>query len=407
MRKNLQGDSANLKALFGLVDSMQVTDPKLKDTLKNEIFQLHLLTLPEASFRKQFIKRKGTAGFSGDALRNFITSGTRFANQIARIKYGPEIRNSLSAAEASLEGDPDRPKKSMVTNELGLRVKDELEPDFRDTAIEKIARTVNKAAFIWLLTSVHSAANQLFSVVNFTLPTLAKYHGWGPATAQLMQTVATMYTQVGTTSLDKDGNVTYTAPTMMNNRSLRLSPIEQRAYQAMLDRGIADATRTQDLFLRKGQPSATYNDKTAKIVNALGALFHTTESLSREVTFMAAFRLNIRKMPFEAVMRMALLGRHERMSAQRAFELGMISEVVDPPDRLREAAQELAEKIARNSPAAMAASKRALWRALEMGLTDACRAGSHDLVSMWGHPDQEEGPRAFAEKRDANWAVPD
>ena len=112
----------------------------------------------------------------------------------------------------------------------------------------------------------------------------------------------------------------------------------------------------------------------------------------------------LRKMPFEAVMRMALVGRHERMSAQRAYELGMISEVVDPPERLREVAQDLAEKIARNSPAAMAASKRALWRALEMGLTDACRAGSVDLVSMWGHPDQEEGPRAFAEKREANWA---
>jgi enoyl-CoA hydratase/carnithine racemase len=112
-----------------------------------------------------------------------------------------------------------------------------------------------------------------------------------------------------------------------------------------------------------------------------------------------------RKMPFEAVMRMALLGRHERMSAQRAFELGMISEVVDPPERLREVAQDLAEKIARNSPAAMAASKRALWRALELGLTDACRSGAHDLVSMWGHPDQEEGPRAFAEKREANWVT--
>jgi enoyl-CoA hydratase/carnithine racemase len=115
----------------------------------------------------------------------------------------------------------------------------------------------------------------------------------------------------------------------------------------------------------------------------------------------------LRKMPFEAVMRMALVGRHERMSAQRAYELGMISEVVDPPERLREVAQDLAEKIARNSPAAMAASKRALWRALEMGLTDACRAGSVDLVSMWGHPDQEEGPRAFAEKREANWASSD
>ena len=112
-----------------------------------------------------------------------------------------------------------------------------------------------------------------------------------------------------------------------------------------------------------------------------------------------------RKMPFEAVMRMALMGRHERMSAQRAFELGMISEVVDPPDRLRDVAQELGERIARNSPAAMAASKRALWRSLELGLTDACRAGAIDLVSMWGHPDQEEGPRAFAEKREADWSM--
>ncbi len=112
----------------------------------------------------------------------------------------------------------------------------------------------------------------------------------------------------------------------------------------------------------------------------------------------------LRKMPAEAVMRMAFVGRYERMDAARAFELGMISQIVDPPDRLRDAAQELAEKIAKNSPAAMAATKRALWGALEAGLTDACRAGAQELVGMWGHPDQEEGPRAFAEKRDADWA---
>ena len=107
-----------------------------------------------------------------------------------------------------------------------------------------------------------------------------------------------------------------------------------------------------------------------------------------------------RRMPFEAVLRMALVGRHERMSAERALALGMISQVVDPPERLREEAQELAEKIARNSPAAMAATKRALWGALEQGLTDACKAGATELVSMWGHPDQVEGPAAFAEKRE-------
>jgi enoyl-CoA hydratase/carnithine racemase len=112
-----------------------------------------------------------------------------------------------------------------------------------------------------------------------------------------------------------------------------------------------------------------------------------------------------RRMPFEAVLRMALVGRHERMSAERALALGMISQVVDPPERLREEAQALAEKIARNSPAAMAATKRALWGALEQGLTDACKAGATELVSMWGHPDQVEGPAAFAEKREPRWAT--
>src|SRR6516225_5821696 len=111
----------------------------------------------------------------------------------------------------------------------------------------------------------------------------------------------------------------------------------------------------------------------------------------------------VRKMPVEPVMRMAFVGRYERMSAPRAYELGMISQVVDPPEALRAEAQALGERVARNSPAAMAATKRALWHALEVGLSEACRAGTKELVSMWGHPDQEEGPRAFVERRDPVW----
>jgi len=111
----------------------------------------------------------------------------------------------------------------------------------------------------------------------------------------------------------------------------------------------------------------------------------------------------MRKIPAEAVMRMAFLGKYERMPAERALQLGMISEIVDPPERLRERAQELGETVAKNSPAAMAATKKALWAALEHGLTDASRIGAQHMMSMWGHPDQDEGPRAFAEKRDPNW----
>jgi enoyl-CoA hydratase len=80
-----------------------------------------------------------------------------------------------------------------------------------------------------------------------------------------------------------------------------------------------------------------------------------------------------RKMAFEPVMRMALAGRHERLSAQRAYELGMVSQVVDPPEELREQAQALAESIADHEPAELARRKRVLWQALEMGLSASYR----------------------------------
>ncbi len=73
-----------------------------------------------------------------------------------------------------------------------------------------------------------------------------------------------------------------------------------------------------------------------------------------QVTAFEAIAL-ARKIPFEAVMRMALVGRHERLSAERALALGMVSQVVDPPERLREEAQVLAEKIARRT-------RRPPWR---------------------------------------------
>ena len=140
------------------------------------------------------------------------------------------------------------------------------------------------------------------------------------------------------------------------------------------------------------------------VIAAADASFVDPHVSVGQVTAYEAIAL-ARKVPFEAIMRMALVGRHERVGADRAHQLGVVSEVVDPPERLRDRAQELAETIARNSPTAMAVSKRALWRALELGLTEACRSGARDLVSMWGHPDQTEGPAAFSEKREPVWAV--
>jgi enoyl-CoA hydratase len=110
------------------------------------------------------------------------------------------------------------------------------------------------------------------------------------------------------------------------------------------------------------------------VVVASDATFVDPHVSIGQVTAYEAIAL-VRTSPMEPIVRMALTGRHERVTARRAYELGICSQVVAPPERLREAAQELAEKIARNSPTVLAATKRALWAALETGLSDARRAG--------------------------------
>jgi len=73
----------------------------------------------------------------------------------------------------------------------------------------------------------------------------------------------------------------------------------------------------------------------------------------------------LQKMPFHEIMRLALLGSSERMSAQRAHEIGLVSEVVQK-ERLREAAGSAAHAIASASPAAIQGTVRALWAAREL-----------------------------------------
>jgi enoyl-CoA hydratase/carnithine racemase len=71
-----------------------------------------------------------------------------------------------------------------------------------------------------------------------------------------------------------------------------------------------------------------------------------------------------RTSPMEQVLRMALIGRPERVTAQRAYELGILSQVV-APEALRGEAQRLGEIIAEHDPEVLAELKRQAWGALE------------------------------------------
>jgi len=108
----------------------------------------------------------------------------------------------------------------------------------------------------------------------------------------------------------------------------------------------------------------------------------------------------IHMLPQRIVMELLLTAR--ALSAQRAYELGYVNAVV-PPDRLRATALELAETIVRNAPLTVRAARELVYLSTEMGRSAALRAGRHLFEPVYLSEDAQEGPRAFAEKRQPNW----
>lgn len=109
-----------------------------------------------------------------------------------------------------------------------------------------------------------------------------------------------------------------------------------------------------------------------------------------------------RRIPLEAVLRMVVLGRSERIDARRALQIGLVSEVL-PDAQLLPRAMELANVIASNSPRAIRHSLQALWEGLDRGLEDALANAWKHIVEHRSHPDAREGGKAFLEKRPAQW----
>ena len=110
-----------------------------------------------------------------------------------------------------------------------------------------------------------------------------------------------------------------------------------------------------------------------------------------------------KRLPLGTALRMTLMGNSYRLSSERAHQLGLVDELMETPTEARALAQKMAKQLLKNSPQAMALSKRAIWVSLEQGYEESLETGWDLLRSHWNHPDFEEGPKAFAEKREPVW----
>ena len=103
----------------------------------------------------------------------------------------------------------------------------------------------------------------------------------------------------------------------------------------------------------------------------------------------------LNKMPFPEIVRLTLLGSHERMSSARAREIGLVSEVV-PGEGLREAAQWAAEAIASAPALAVQATLRALWNGLEHSRSQSLAMAYSYIAMGSSNKSLAEGQAAFS-----------
>ncbi|MGO8873098.1 MAG: enoyl-CoA hydratase-related protein [Acidimicrobiales bacterium] len=107
-----------------------------------------------------------------------------------------------------------------------------------------------------------------------------------------------------------------------------------------------------------------------------------------------------RQIPYPAAMELLLCA--DRLSANRAYEMGLLNEVC-PPAQLMDRALDYAHRITANGPFAVCKTKESVLRGLAVDMKEAYRIESAIASEVFSSEDAVEGPAAFAEKREPAW----
>jgi enoyl-CoA hydratase len=102
------------------------------------------------------------------------------------------------------------------------------------------------------------------------------------------------------------------------------------------------------------------------------------------------------------VLAMEMILNDRRLSAQEAYQSGMLNRVV-PVEGYLEEAFKLAEEIASRAPVAVRAAKKMINQAFERSLSEGLATEKQEFYNLFATEDQKEGMRAFVEKRKPEW----
>jgi enoyl-CoA hydratase len=108
----------------------------------------------------------------------------------------------------------------------------------------------------------------------------------------------------------------------------------------------------------------------------------------------------IHMIPQRIMMELVLTGN--AITAQRAYEIGLVNRLAEPSELL-DVAIAFAKEILEGAPMSVRAAREMVMLSTEMGRSAALQAARHASESCYLSSDAQEGPRAFSEKRKPKW----
>ena len=291
LRTSVLESSSLLRGMFDAIDSMQVKSGengvdigKYKESLKDAIYQSYLDLMPERSFRQQFKHREGYAGYSTDVVKNIASADSRVNTQLARLEYGQQLRNLVSSAQDNVKVRRDL---QPYATELRQRVDAVLIPpadkNFLRRAFDATLGAVGAVVFRYFLTGLSAPMLQLISIGTSGIPILYGNYktGVGPdVTLEVIKAVG-----------DNPGYMSrLTGEDAKAMKALRASPL----YSSTLANDIYEyRTKSASSFIKqKGKEAQYYGQRAAQAADVvIGGVLNEAEKLSREVIFLAAYRL--------------------------------------------------------------------------------------------------------------------
>ena len=281
-----------MTSLFAEVDNLGLStseQAEFEDTLS----QLYLSSMPDLSWAKHGIHRKGTAGFSQDARRAFAQNMFSGANYLAKLRYGDQLAQQLDdmqkyASEKSKQDDSyDQPTAQRVIDEMNKRHDNLMNPKGHP-----LSSALTSMGFIYYLgLSPAAAMVNLSQTALVAYPIMGAKWGFDKAANELLKAANDFRKGVEFHKVKWQGTKTDLYKSVSSDISKFLSKDEKRAYDDAVASGVIDVTQAHDLAsIAQGEDSGIMW-KTRPIMRAASVMFHSAERFNREVTFIAAYRL--------------------------------------------------------------------------------------------------------------------